>query len=369
MSIEGYIAPRDPFEVKLQPKKYDGPFKTTQVAAHASSVKAGTPLIGFDPTEIDDAILTAASDVEVAKAGLAKAEADVALGDRADAAGLEQKTDAVADAQAQLDWWKKQDGPAFLKQLDLQVQAGQDGIDDQTEELDQLHKMYASESLTNATADIVVKRATRQLERSKQAFVIQKGQTDKQKATDYDNKRQDVERGLALAKQSLDEFNATTAQSKTQRGAALLSARVGLRAAQRKLSDLEVDKAAMTVAAPSDGVVFFGSFVDGAWQGAKPDAIEVGQKQDAGKVVLTLVQPGHIKAIGKASDEQISKLKVGEVTHVKIAAVGDRSLDGKISSLALLPSADGNYTVEIELPASGVERLLPGMKAKIEVMP
>lgn len=364
--MDGYVAPGEPFEVKLQLRSFAGNLKPTALVAHGATVRQGEPLIAFDTAEIDDAVLGAASELEVAKANLAKAEQDVALGDRADAAGLEEKTDAVHDADTALDFWKRQDGPNFLKQLDLQLKSGQASVDDQNDELNQLRQMYQSESLTNATSDIVVKRAVRQLEMTQASFEIQKAEGQKQRETTYVDKQQEVERGVTNAHRALDEFNAQMAQQKAQRAAALTQARIALRTAQRKLSDLEQDKAALVVNAPHDGVAYFGAFADGQWQNAKPDALKIGTKVQADQPLLTLVRPGKVRVVAKASDEQVTKLKVGGTVRVNIDAAGEQGVDGTVASIAALPVADGTFEVSIDL-AGGDAKLVPGMKAKVEV--
>lgn len=367
IELEGYLAAVKPFEAKVELKSFSGGPKVKQVVPHGATVRQGETLITFDTTEIDDQILLAASELDLAKASLAKAEADVSLGDRSDAANLEQRQDAVKDAELALEYWKKLDGPDFLKQLEMQRKSGQFQIDDQNDELDQLRKMYQSESLTNATADIVVKRAVRQLEMTKESVAIQQGELEKQKATTYVDKQQEVERGLASAKQSLDAFNADSAHGRVQRADALTKARVALRGAQRKLSELEQDKAAMTITAPSAGVAFFGHVGDdGKWQNAKPDAIEVDDKKDAGATLLTVVTPGKVAAIAKASDEQVTKLKVGQSAKLAVTSADATAIEGKVLTISPLPASDGTFEVGIEV-AAGDAKLLPGMKTKIEV--
>lgn len=364
VTFEGYLAPIDPFEVKVKLQTFAGKLKVKQVVPHGSAVRTGDLLIAFETTDIDDAILAATGEVEVARANLVKQESDVKLGDRADAMSLEEKTDAVADAEAAVAWWKKQDGPFFVKQLDLQVKAARDNLEDQGDELEQLRKMYKSEELTNATADIVVKRALRQFEQTKEMVTITQGTAEKQKATALGDQEQAVQRALAAAKHSLEELKASTAQSKVTRGNALLQARAAARAAEKKLSELEKDKAALTVKAKSDGVALFGAFTGGAWQGSEAKAIEVGEDLDASRTIITVIQPGKLKAVAKVDESQVFKVGPGQRVSVKPKAIADLTLQGKTLAMAPLTSADGNYEQPIEI--DGVDpRLMPGMKVTV----
>lgn len=367
IELSGYIAPLDPQKIELKPKSFTNSVTVTQVVKHGEPVKAGQTLITFDLAELDKAILEATSAVEVAKAGLAKSESDATLGEKADAATLEEKTDALADAQANFAWWRDIEGPDFLRKLDEAIQAGQDSIDDQEDELDQLRKMYKSEELTNATADIVVKRAVRQLQRSKQALELAKHATDKQKTVDYVNQKQAIDRALEAAERSLAEAKATLAQSSVTRAASLLKARGDLKDAQKKLGELEEDKLKLSdIKAKIDGIAYYGAFDHGAWQGAKDDAIKVGEKSDTAKTLMTIVAPAKLCVVAKVDEAKFFDVHEGATARVTPAALPETRIAGKLAQREVLPEADGSFEQQLDLQSVDA-RLVPGMKVKIEV--
>jgi HlyD family secretion protein len=363
--LTGYFAPIDPQEIEFKLKQFAKPLKVAQVVAHGAAVKVGQPLITFDLTELDQDIVEATSDAEVAKAGLKKAESDSTLGDKADAATLEERTDAVTDADLNLAWWRDIDGPDFLKRLDEAVQSNKDGIDDQEDELDQLRKMYKSEELTNATADIVVKRAVRSLERSKRALEITIHAADKQKAAEYSNQQQAAERAVDSAKRGLADAQATVAQSKVTRAASLLKARSALRDAQKKMSELEQDKQALVgLAAKYDGVASYGAFNDGVWQGAADDAIKVGESIDANKTLMTLVATGKLRVVAKIEEAKLFKVKEGDAVTITAIALPDLKIAGKFAARDPVASADGSFNQKVDVVAID-PRVIAGMKVKL----
>lgn len=367
IELSGYLAPIDPQEIKLKLKQFTKPLKVAEVAKHGAAVKAGQPLITFDLTEIDQDILEATSDLEVAKASLAKAESDSTLGDKGDAATLEERTDAVADAELNLAWWRDIDGPDFLRRLDQMVQANVDGINDQEDELDQLKKMYKSEELTNATADIVVKRAVRQLERSKQALEVTKHAADKQKATEFSNQRQGVERALEAAQRSLADAKATIAQTKVSRAAAILKSRDAVHDAQKKLSELEKDKQAIVgLTAEAEGTAYYGMFKDGVWQGAQDDAIKVGEPVETSKVILTVIPTGKLRVFAKVDEANLFKVHEGDAVTITPAALAELKTPGTVATRDPAPAADGSFSQKIELTSID-PRLMVGMKVKIQI--
>lgn len=366
ITLEGYLAPVDPFEVKLNLKSYAGPFKVKSVVPHGTPVKAGDVLVQFDLTEIDEAIVAATSELEVARAQAAKQAVDNTLAEQNDAQALAVATDAVADAQAAVDWWTRNDAPKFLKQLELQLKNAQDSVDDQKDELDQLQKMYKSEELTNATADIVVKRAVRQFEQSKIMADLTKGDVERRKATEYVDKQQEVERGLFSANQALAALKAQQELSKVERTAATVKAKKALKDAEKKLNELEEDKAALTVKSKIDGVALYGAFDDGSWRGSKSDALKVDEKADVGGPIMTVFTPGRLKASVKVDESKIFAIKSNVAVTVKPAAIESLELTGKTAQLAPLTLGEGGFPLTIEL--SEVDpRLMPGMKVKVEM--
>lgn len=364
--LDGYLAPVDPFEAKLKLKQFAGPLKVKQVVPYASAVKQGDTLIEFDTADIDEAIVAATSELELARARLAKQQVDNTIGEQGDALALEIATDAVADAQLALDWWTKNDAPGFLKRLELQLKNSEHAVGDQEDELDQLKKMYKSEELTNATADIVVKRAVRQLEQSKLLLDLTRGDLDRQKATEYVDRQQQVERSLLGAKQSLEALKAQQSLSKVERDSAMLAAKTAHKAAERKLNELEEDKAAMTVKSKIDGVTMYGSFANGAWGASESDAIRVDEKIDVSATFLTVFTPGKMKAIAGVDEAKVLSMTTGTAVVVKPTAIEGASIDGKTLAVAPLAGPDGLFKQVVEL-ADVDKRLVPGMKVKIEI--
>ncbi len=114
VTLDGYLAPVDPFEAKLKPKAFAGPFKVKSVVPHGTAVKVNDTLVQFDTTDLDEAIVAATSELEVARAAQVKQSIDSTLAEQNDAQALTIATDALSDAQLALDCWNKNDSPKFL---------------------------------------------------------------------------------------------------------------------------------------------------------------------------------------------------------------------------------------------------------------
>jgi multidrug efflux pump subunit AcrA (membrane-fusion protein) len=215
-------------EIKPRMETYQGELMVVKLASAGQAVKKGEPVLVLDRTPIERLIAAAEIDLRVARASLEKAEAEMKLGEKSDALALLQAETAVRDAETTLRAYEEIEGKHYVLQAELQVKYGEDGIKDQQEELDQLLKMYKTESLTNATAEIVVRRTQRALERSKVALEMSRAEYKLAKDVKYPQQRQTHVFGVDTARRSLESLKAQQALSKVQREAELAKAKAAV---------------------------------------------------------------------------------------------------------------------------------------------
>lgn len=368
VKCDGWFEAVAPIEVRLRPRAYQGELKIVSIAPQGVAVKKGDVILKLDTDEIERQIAAAGNELKTATAALAKAEADVKLGEEADKIAMTVQTQAEKAAADAVEWWEKVDGPHMLKQFERQVKFARINVEDQTDELDQLKKMYKSEDLTNATADIVVKRAVRALEIANESLSLAQQQAEKNKATQYETSRQAVANALAQQKNATESLKAAQAQAKVQREAALFSARQAHQAAQRRLENLQEDLSSMTVAAYSDGVVLYGKFSQGNWQGNNV-TYSPRDKVQPEQVVLTLVEPGKVRLIAPVPEDKIARVAVGQTAVVTPRALPELATNGKVTAVPAAPTIGGEpakFEVVIT-PDKTDPRFLPGYRASITI--
>lgn len=366
---DGLFAPAEAYELRPIFKAYAGAMQITAIAQPGQKVKKGDTLLECDTAGITWALTGAESDLTVAKAALQKAASDIALGTIADQMNLKQAEDAVKNAEAGKKWFDDLDGPHMLKSADLQVKSAQNAVDDQNDELDQLRKMYKDEELTSATADIVVKRAVRGLENSKISQKMIQERRDKVKQFDYPITRQRVLDALDGAKHGLTLLKASQAQTTVTRQASLTAAKVGFEQANKRLNDLREDQQLFSIKATVDGVVAYGTLVEGQWVGGDPRALKPGERIGSGQSVLRVYTPGKLRVTLNVPEQQAMWVEQGMKARVAPAAMPQRSCVGTCQSVEVLPRgnpATVGFVVTIELGDLD-PRLLPGMKASVQI--
>ena len=365
LDVEGYFEPIDPLEVRVRPDAYAGDLKVVSLVPHGASVKKGDVLLEIDRDVLNRQIAAADTELANATAAVAKAKADVELGQKADQAASKAQENEVANAKAGLQWFDDVDGSQLITSAQLQTHIAKAAVDDQQDELDQLKKMYKTEELTNATADIVVKRALRNLELAK--VNVSMAEQREQKATYFDYDVQRTKLVLAIDQQTstLDQLRATQAQSLITRKTALDTAIAAQDKARKKSEDLSNDLAGFIVKAPFDGIVYYGELSAGAWQNSGPNALHINDKITANQVVMTLVALGKLHVVAEIPESRLFWIKPGDKVRIVPASDSHATTNGTCGTL--IPIADNQkYAVPID-PEKIDPRLSPGDHASVQM--
>ncbi len=256
----------------------------------------------------------------------------------------------------------------MLRLADLQVKMQKSQVEDQDDELDQLRKMYKTEDLTTATADIVIKRALRRLEVSKEMLKMQEEKRDKTKTFDYAIVKQRTVDAVAQAQQALTSLKNVQAQAAVTRKSGLATARIASEQAEQKLADLKSDQANFSFKAAEDGMVIYDQLPE-AQPGSDKRALKTGDKLTAGQLVMRVVYPGRSKMDVTLTEAQAFWIDPGMRARVTPTAFPQISYDGTCG-----PVVGGNrasppgfgFVVPVTLPQTDA-RLVPGMKASVKI--
>jgi multidrug efflux pump subunit AcrA (membrane-fusion protein) len=257
----------------------------------------------------------------------------------------------------------------MLTMAELGSRNAKANVEDQNDELEQLRKMYKTEELTNATADIVVKRALRQLDQSKIMQGIQEQREGKVKNFDYVNARQRLNYAIESEKQQLAQLKAAQDHQRILRKTTVVTARLATDKADKKVNDLRADLDVFAVHAPADGVIYFGQLTGGSWQNSGPKALRVGEKAASGQVVMTLVRPSKMRLVVEVPEAKLNWIAPGSEAHVVPNALPDATVTAKCAEISPTPAkgdAGGGYQARFDVPAIDA-RVLPGMKATVRI--
>ena len=365
---DALFQPVDPFEVKTTFKVYGGTLAVVSVLPPNGLVRKDQLLIAFDRTQVDWALSTTENEWAVARAALAKIEVDQKLAVLAEQMGLRQAEEAVRNGEGTKKWFEEVDGPQMQLSADLMVKQAQTAVDDQTDELDQLKKMYQGEELTTATADIVVRRAVRSLEQGKIVLKMQQERRDKAKAFEYPITRQRMLDGLETTRQGLVAVKAAQEQAAVLRAAAMQAAKTAVEAATKRLADLKEDAAQFQIKSPSDGVLAYGAQADGVWVNGDPKLVKVGERVAAGQVLMRVYRPGKLRLTANLPEAQAFWVEPGMNARVTPAAMPQAGYEGKTAAVETLskPNVGLAFAVNVDVDNADA-KLVPGMRATVAI--
>jgi len=368
LELDGWFEPVRAQEIAIRPQGLQAELVVASAAAHGSRVRKGDTLIAVDTKDADRAIAAADDELRLAESAAAKAEQELDFGARGDALALERGENERRLAEEKLRSYKDFEAPQDRAERELALLRGQDSIDNQREELDQLKKMYSSEELTNATAEIVVKRAERNLERSLTSLDFSKRRFKRFVEIDQPEETKRLELALRQKELDIERLKESQANSKLQRESD--SRRDQREAAQKRerLEKLRADRAALSVTASFDGAVYVGQLKDGRWSGTDAMArlLKPGERIPAGAVVMTLVEPGELRFRGALREADWARAAEGLAAEIAPTAFSSEKLKGATGAPAETASQDGSFEVSIRL-ADGHARLVGGMRGKARI--
>lgn len=365
IDAQGAFDPVDPFEVRLKLKAYQGELTITSIAANGAAVKKGDLLLQIDPTVMIRTLTAAENDDRASKASLEKIESDDKVAEESDALGEKEQKEGLQEAEDSVKWFDTVDGPQLLKQVKLGVDQAKAQMDDESDEVDQLKKMYKSEELTNATADIVVKRAFRQLEMSKTLYAMAKDRAQRLVTFTYPLMKARVYEGRDAAQQQYALFETAQKQAKVLRQTGLAGAHAAAEAADLKLEDLKTDAEKLTVHAPTDGVVAYGQIVNGVWSAADPRSLRPGERVMAQTVLMTLYRPGRLRIALDLPEAKFFAIQPGQKASIDPVAFPELKYEAMCDA-APHTAAGGNFL--LTLSTGDVDpRIAPGMKAQVHM--
>jgi biotin carboxyl carrier protein len=368
LKLDGTFEPAERHVLQIKTQAWQGEMTVAKLAAHGSAVKKGDVLLQVDAAKLHEAIASAGVDLASARVQLDRVTEEIRLSAAGDVLQKERLERDAKDAVERLKYFTEVEMDLERRELEMTRQWVEDSIADQKEELDQIEKMYKSEELTNATRDIVLKRAQRSLDRSKVRYELFMKRYERMKDVDLPRQLQEWQLAARERTHGLEAWSKTSPIQRADRETNLARSTAAVRMQEENLAKLRKDEAALTIAAPADGTVWYGNFDGGSWQGVEEGLknLKVGEKIQANQLLLTVV-PADLCVKTAVAEDRLADLPAGTVAKVTPVAFPDLGLQGKSSLPVLVGARKGEaFDTRFNLEA-GDPRLVPGLKAKIHV--
>ena len=353
-------------DVKYHGEAYGGELEVLE-SVPAGPVEAGQVLVRLSPEKIDEQIQAVARDVEIARRVQQIQQEDAKRAQEASDLAVDRAKAEKDRSDRALKTFLETDRELRVKETEQRVQGTKDAITDQTEELAQLTKMYKADDVVEETEDLVMKRAQRQLERTKIGLGFQ---LIRQRYL-LENELPEEERGLKLNARKetgeLDRLLASVATSLERSKLELAKAEAGFTKQVEGLEKLKKDREALVVKAPRAGIAIPGGCVRGRWAGVDETtrSLEKGGKVRADTPLYTIVEPGAVTVKTAVAEAVVLSLATGIPAEVTPGSDLSEVLPAKVTRIARV-ATEGGFEVTLELGRQDA-RLMPGFTCKVKL--
>ncbi len=183
-----------------------------------------------------------------------------------------------------------------------------------------------------------------------------------------ENKRREIELSLKKSelsyqqlvekKQSLEKINA----------AKLRQAELEVEQAKLKVQQAEDNLKKLTLISPADGLVVYRK----VWDSGGMTKLKVGYTPWRSQALIEIPSQNRMKVVGSINEIEISRIKKGELSEIRLDAIKDTVFTGKVSEVATLAHKDretGKNVFDIEILINEEDPLLkPGMTAHCKII-
>jgi len=371
--LEGVFVAGRMHEVCLHPETWTE-LQVVEAVEHGCEVRKGDLLAKLDRRKIVQKIQDERAARKQAELAIEQLRAELRVLEPSVPVELAASERAKRNAAVDLENFLAIGRDLAARSTDMQVQYSEMRVDFSKDELIQLEKMYEADDLTEETEELILKRTRRQLELAQFSLEIVRTNRDQVLQIRLPRQEDDLRESVKQTEVALNKVRTTLPLKLTKMKLDLDKKEYELAKATRELEKLEHDVELHTVLAPADGVVYFGSCVDGEWTSAGDmrTKLKRGGTLAAHEVFITIIEPERLAVRVSVSEKALNSLTTATECQVQPVARPGKRLTARIEKIVPIPGADGKFSAMVKLedqgPAAQELHLVPGMKCKVKAI-
>jgi multidrug efflux pump subunit AcrA (membrane-fusion protein) len=367
IELSGVFEAEEKDEIRMEPKEYRGDLIVTKILAEGAAVKKGDVLIEFDAVNLTRALDDARNELADAEVALTKAKAEreaLAIEQRSALAQLEQER---AFAQQDLDAAKQKSAIELYKK-ERAIEDSKERMADADVDYQQLIQLYKERELHTATENILIDREKRKIEDMKLSLEVSIKELDVFKQ--FEQNRDVEKKQLELDKKKAEVEKATikNAADLAEKESAVKKAERTLSKSRKKIEDLEADQKTLQVAAPRDGILFYGRTGDDMPAGV----VVFGDRNNEMRVGGRVRTHEKLSIKMRALENDIQHMKDGLPITIVPDAFPAHKIVGKLTKVDQVASRQGFFSEVREFSVKGAydgvfPELRAGMNCRVTV--
>jgi multidrug resistance efflux pump len=369
---DGTAVPPDGTAIAIWPEAYAGELIVLDVLPHGSLVKQGDVIAHLELRPIDDQIRQSELEAHSALVRTSNVEEKNRIDAEAAASALETARAALDRSRRALEGWEKFELQFAKRGAELEDRHRLAGIEDQTDELAQLEKMYKADELVDATEEIVIKRAKRALDLSKLGLALAREQRAYREKYDETLQTEAKREAVHVQEGSLERLTQSQVVDKRAADDGLERSKAQLADQQKKLEELRRDRELLTIHAPRAGLLLHGS-LDDYRPHQVPPRHERGSRLTPRKELFTISDPEKLVIAVDVPESKLEAARPGSRVEVHPVFDPAATVAGKLE-VAEYPeaksatAAENNYRASV-VPEHALPGLRVGMRAKVKLAP
>jgi len=313
----GVLAPLGGTALALWPEAYAGAFTVLEVVPQGATVAEGDVIARLDARAIDEELRRAELERGTSelnhRALLERQQLEAAAAQSA----LLRARAGLQRSQRSLESWKSVELAFEQRTQDLSRRYQQANLEDQTDELEQLEKMYKGDELVDATEDIVLKRSRRGLALTKDQNALSSERVKHHDEFDLVLEREKREEDLRAQEEAVVRLQRTQALEAEARDDAARRSAAALAEQGEKLARLQRDRALFELKAPCAGVLLHGGLREYR-PGRSPARFERGSGLATRSEVFVVAPPAPMGVTYDVADGERARFATGIKLAVRV---------------------------------------------------
>jgi HlyD family secretion protein len=373
VSEEGAFSSRNSQTILIASQAFHQQMTITKIVEEGALVKKDDVLIEVDTTEIAKIIAQAELEVQAGRNDVVQADETLKIQKIQNQINSDNVENAVRFAEMDIKKWKDIEEPKRIKQAEIRIGDTEQAMTDQEAEVDYLKAMIKEDLVS----PLELRKAEIALRSAKTNFELAK--LDMRLLMEYDLPKENADRAASLVTKKLNRDSQKSADQSflVQKQSACIRAGTALKQKEDYLKKLKDDQVAMTVKAPTDGIVLYGDPKMRMYYGyGQTQELKVGGKIFPRNPLLTIPDLSAYRVILQINEGDINKVKNDLLAEIKPEAIPNTTFMGKVTRVSRISgqqqwwsgdSGSSKFDVEIDLDTAD-PRLRPGMKCKVEVL-
>ncbi len=363
--VDGVFEATEQAEISVDSEQVSS-WEIKKLADHGSTITEGQNVVVFETEDIDKQLKKAETDLRLATLSL---EDDEFAHDQF----LEtQKLDRQAaertrkNAKQDYDNFVQVDRDREVLSAKFNLKSWLSSLENAQEELEQLEQMYLEDDLTEASEEIVLKRAEQAVESAQFRFDSAEISSERAISQTLPQSIANAEQTLAKAELAYEKAIRDLDSARKRRDIELQTKRDALKEQSDKRDELKQERKRIAITAPLSGIVLHGELTRGRLS-EKPSQLEEGSKVTPKQVIATIADPQNLRIRLTLDEAKLYLVKPEKTCKITCEAFPDFTASGTVKSVSEVGYAAGKFdaVVEFKLPKDS-PALMPTMNCHLD---